>query len=202
MMKRLTGTTEMMTKKSDCSCHFCKRHRVPWLWKLENCFWFEIPKNSSTGIKQNNPDRKMVNEIGNDDVAYFIYRNPIDRFESLMSHFFEKGNHRRYEKWGIPLFKRFGYNIDHLTPNQKVELILDNLHRIPSAYEPHHFWPQSRFLDFNCNLKKINIEDIDGSILDPKSRCYESKIRIKIDDETYKDRILELYREDVELGDL
>jgi hypothetical protein len=142
--------------KFNCECDYCKRNT--YLWQLKNgIVWVEIPKNGSYNLKEfkfkydsrfpiENQKNSILNKIQNIDTnihkrAFTIIRNPIDRFKSLVSHYFINGSRNAYGKsWLTSL------GIQETNSDKVVSDVLKNWHFISKIFEPHHFNSQKSFI--------------------------------------------------------
>lgn len=142
--------------KFNCSCDYCNRNT--YLWVLNNgIVWVEIPKNASYNLKefkfkydsrfpietQPNSFIKKINAIDLDTHkrGFVILRNPIDRFKSLISHYFINGSRVINGKHWLN-----NLGIHHWDNNNILDIIFENWHNIKNISEPHHFNSQSSFI--------------------------------------------------------
>lgn len=142
--------------KFKCNCIYCQRNT--YLWKLDNgIIWIEIPKNASYNLKQNRfqfdslqpyeaqPYSKIhkIEKIDTkvDKRAFVIIRNPIERFKSLISHYFISGMRVHFGKiWLNSL------GISECNNSNIIQIVLDNWDKIAYIAEPHHLNSQSSFI--------------------------------------------------------
>lgn len=156
-------------KDLKCSCWYCNQH--DWLFEFpnEDKIYLEIPKNASSiahsyfGIARcNNNLHLTLDEFKNlkdnkDLSGVIILREPIDRFKSLISHYFFNGGRKDKGKEWLKT-----HQLPELNYSTAAEVILDNFHRINSISEPHHWFPQSYFIpDEFIQLKKIQVYNLD-----------------------------------------
>tara|TARA_R100000008_G_C3586487_1_gene172821 strand:- start:1116 stop:1760 length:645 start_codon:yes stop_codon:yes gene_type:complete len=166
-----------MIKYIECECKYCQKNS--YLWKInKNELWVEIPKNASTTIKviHNIRDRTAVSvnkkEIINKVIhtgeivrAWAILRDPIDRFKSLLSHFFlAGGRHHVGKKWLESIRGDSPYytpKLQHLNESNVCDAVLANMLFLNKIDEPHHFNTQKSFIpDILFDLKIINFYDM------------------------------------------
>jgi len=150
-----------MKKSFNCNCKYCTVNG--YIWSIDNKkIWIEIPKNGSSVLKYKyfeNKKRNLINEVEmqNYNSGFVILRNPIDRFKSLLSHYFIDGNRSNFGKlW-------FNNNINNLNYSKKniSKFVIDNWDSIDKISAPHHWNPQSFFIpDSFFNLKNIEVYDI------------------------------------------
>ena len=162
-----------MINFQECRCGYCKRHgNFPVLFDLKNGkYWFEIPKNGSNSIKSTFKGREHVKDFsGLKDVSpVVILRDPIDRFQSLFRHYFlEEG--RRFKR-GASFCSRNGCDIKNLGVQGRLDFLVENLHKLTSDDEVHHFYPQVNFIDqvYFDNFVIVDIKKLSNFIGVPKS---------------------------------
>jgi len=140
----------------DCNCPYCKKiDKFPVLWKLNarDRYWYEVPKNGSMTIKKSQKPVRIgkdkVRELPKDTRPIVIYRDPVDRYLSLFKHYFTKEGGRLRD--GISFLERVGrkdYNPEvKKQVKETFNFILDNLDKLDSKFEVHHFYPQTRFFE-------------------------------------------------------
>lgn len=115
-------------------------------------YWFEIPRNCSTTIKNEFPQKEM---IFRSDQRYFdatrdhkplaVFSDPIERFVSTLNVYFTEDN--KYTEYGKDIFASIGYDMAALSAKERVDLILQNLDAIQSKHQKHHFDTQCSYLD-------------------------------------------------------
>lgn len=141
-----------------CNCAYCKKvggfpHHV--FVKTIGRNWFETPKNATVSIKWNcKLNRHDTHAMNNTDKpSLVVYREPVDRFRSCFLHYFHEDglrfkNHKdkRFGD-GVGFFKNLDYNINALSLHERVDILLDNLDKLTSHEEVHHWWPQINFFD-------------------------------------------------------
>ena len=154
-----------------CNCHYCKRnggfpHHV--YVRTINRNWFETPKNGTVsikwGCKLNRADVHAMNNTKKPSIV--VYRDPVDRFRSTFLHYFHEDGLRfqnlegkRFGD-GVGFFENLGYNIHELRLHERADILLDNLDKLSTKEEVHHWWPQVDF--FNTDdieiipMSKIN----------------------------------------------
>lgn len=158
----------------ECDCVCCDAFNgFPILWELsKNVFWFEIPKNGSTSIKKHFGVGVRPNDSTAVDakrpitdyakyqtiVPYAIMRDPVARFTGTLKHYFSQEG-QRYHTRGVKFFKRQGYDIEAESLQSCADFVIDNLEKLTSDDEVHHFYPQTHFLDNtfkSFNLIRMN----------------------------------------------
>jgi hypothetical protein len=143
--------------KINCSCAYCTNNTYVWSIN-DSVVWIEIPKNGSYNLKQfrfNFDSTKneleqtsLLKKVNESEIKLFkrgfvILRNPIERFRSLLSHYFIKGG-RFDNKMGPDWINSLGiadFNNDNIC-----DIVLDNWQHIEQLAEPHHFNSQSSFI--------------------------------------------------------
>ena len=128
------------------------------MWELNNSeVWIEIPKNGSYNLKQlkfNYDSRYSVESQPNSKIhkitkidkskhktGFVILRNPIDRFKSLLSHYFINGSRLSMGSDWLKLIKA-----EYVDASNIADIVLDNWAVIGSIKEPHHFNSQKSFI--------------------------------------------------------
>jgi hypothetical protein len=146
-----------------------------FLWEVNpNQIWIEIPKNGSYNLKtflyhynselpvETQPHCK-INKITKIDLnkhedGFVIIRNPIERFKSLVSHYFFHGG--RFSKgFGSNWMNLIG--VKNYTLQNISNIILENISEIDKIQDPHHFNSQSSFIPIDFfSLKTFNVYDV------------------------------------------
>lgn len=160
--------------KFECECNYCNMNT--FLWELDTKeVWVEIPKNASYNLKQilykydsrysveSQPNSKIskINhiDINNHKNGFVILRNPIERFKSLIAHYFISGS--RVDA-GTAWIDKF--SVGKFNENNIVNLVLDNWENISNIREPHHFNSQSSFIPNNFfeleSYKVYNLNEV------------------------------------------
>lgn len=139
----------------DCHCRWCDSFKPPYLHKVNNVYWFEIPKNACTSIKDHYGFRetkkfgvprskwKSLAESGVCPVV--VWRDPIDRFVSLLNHYlYAEGIGGRFSL-GENLFHPEDFR--NIPPKARIDGLFDRLDKLSTEHEVHHWYPQSFFVD-------------------------------------------------------
>jgi hypothetical protein len=198
----------------NCKCHYCRN--VGYVWRLlpSSTVWIEVPKNGSSGLKAtlcrtkklipiNNTCffprvfktiRSPVNDLSQFTNGMIVLRDPVDRFRSLLSHYFiyEKG-HRKH----IGTLWLRGIKVN----NQNIcDVVLSDFDRLKDIGSVHHFNSQVAFIpDTFFLLSNIDFIDInDLSRRDVPHIGRSDSNGVVISDKNRK-IIEELYHEDVVL---
>ena len=133
----------------------------PRLWNLDgNNFWFEIPKNGSASIKGHFTDKQLV--TGRKDVRpVVVIDDPVDRFVSLLNDYFVVPNYHNI--WGNDILASIGLTLDD-SKEDILRGIMNNLDKITSHQQVHHWYPQTHFIDEKqySDFEIISKKDIDG----------------------------------------
>lgn len=201
-------------KFKECKCIYCTTYNnFPILWKTGEHYWFEIPKNASTSLKEKyfgntflrTPDQYNKFLITDYDerlegiIPIMIYRDPVDRFISLFKHYcIESG--ARFKKRMINFYNIYDEDIYKMSINDRLEFLLNHLMDLRTEEEVHHFYPQSTFVDTN-NFEIINFVHISDV-----TKLFDLPVKNKtITNQTVvlssiqKDKIIEIYNTDYEL---
>ena len=151
-------------KFQECWCKYCKTYKFPALWHLgNNTYWLEIPKNGSASMKTKYDgrmafikNRTMMNHV----TPIIILRDPLTRFYGSFRHYFFEGAERFHR--GKTFCKRLGINIDTMDVSQRYKFLVQNLDKLSTVDEVHHFHPQTKFID-QVNFRRfrpIKIQDL------------------------------------------
>lgn len=143
--------------KINCNCAYCTNNT--YIWSINNSVvWVEIPKNGSYNLKQfrfrfdstktESEQTSLLKKINQSEIKLFkrgfvILRNPIERFRSLLSHYFIKGG-RFDNKMGPNWLHSLG--ITNFNKDNICDIVLDNWKDIEKLSEPHHFNSQTSFI--------------------------------------------------------
>lgn len=190
----------------DCKCAYCKeigqfpRHVYV---KTIGRNWFETPKNGTVSIKWscklNRIDNPASGNTGKPSIV--VYRDPLDRFRSTFLHYFHE-NGERYER---TKYKDFGsgkeffnidleYDIEELSLHERAEILLENVNKLSTRQEVHHWWPQTDFFNTD-NIEIISMNQI-NEVFGIKAFLNQQK---KVDFEFtnhQKNVIMDLYSQD------
>ena len=132
--------------KFRCNCGACYNNLYRYSSKLDMAF-IEIPKNGSLTLKKAGYIPTQLNKINDDDIlnigkSFLIFRNPLDRFKSLLSHYFIDGS--RSNK-GLSWFVKNVGNVQY-DSNNIADYVIQNWNYLSSIAEPHHFNSQVSFI--------------------------------------------------------
>ena len=166
-------------------------------------YWVEIPKNASFALHypfrvQEGLTNIEIKDLEKDKKGFFIFRDPIDRFKSMLSHYFIDGaRNGKGKEWLLGVIGKD--LLKNITGNNICDIILDNFNSLETIPESHHFNSQrffipDKFFDrlnydvFNMNWAKNNLNEYNSS----------SSKDIFISRENEK-KIKELYEDDFQL---
>ena len=165
-----------------CDCWDCQRYGVPILnevyikGQLE--YWFEIPKNASTSIKnykefyracvkESYHPGKLYHELDDTIVPIVVYNDPIKRFISLCNDYFSPHHCNKHSEIGHILLYKSGAikkedSVNVLSPEEKLKSIFSIFHKIKSKCSVHHFYPQTFFIDTDKfkNFELVPISEV------------------------------------------
>ena len=160
--------------KINCNCEYCINNT--YIWSVNNdAVWIEIPKNGSYNLKefrfkfdstkkesqQSSLLTKInISEINNFTRGFVILRNPLERFRSLLSHYFINGS-RFHSNKGPNWLNLLG--IQNFNNSNICDIVLDNWEHIHLLAEPHHFNSQRSFIPnefFNLSFMIYHIDDL------------------------------------------
>ncbi len=132
--------------KFECNCGMCYNNLYRYSSKLDMAF-IEIPKNGSMTLKKSGYIPTQLNKINDDDIlnigkSFLIFRNPLERFKSLLSHYFIDGSRR--DK-GIAWFRKYVNNVGYNSTNI-ANYVIENWRHLGKIAEPHHFNSQVSFI--------------------------------------------------------
>jgi hypothetical protein len=160
--------------KINCNCEYCINNT--YVWSVNNdAVWIEIPKNGSYNLKefrfkfdstkkesqQSSLLTKInISEINNFTRGFVILRNPLERFRSLLSHYFINGS--RFDSNKGPNWLNL-LGIQNFNNSNICDIVLDNWEHIHLLAEPHHFNSQRSFIPnefFNLSFMIYHIDDL------------------------------------------
>lgn len=136
-----------------CGCHWCEKLQWPLLYNLDGeQYWFEIPRSCSVTVKETFPDRKQIfrndPEYKDAEEPIVIYTDPLVRFISCINAYITP--HQRYYAYGQDIYQSFGRDLNVLSKQQKIDLFFENIDKITSKHQVHHFHPQTKFIDMEA----------------------------------------------------
>ena len=183
-----------------------------WLLK-NNIVWVEIPKNASYNLKKhvlnfNSKDsyktqpNALLSKINNINLnihkrGFVILRNPIDRFKSLLSHYFIQGGRIKLGQLWLNNLGIYYYNSNNIA--DIIFSVWDKIETIPHA---HHFNSQRSFIPpqfFEIrNHIVYNMNEVNFMFGLSKDINSSNSSNIFISDENKKN-ILDIYKDDMGL---
>lgn len=139
-----------------CNCWYCIRGYQKVIHTFEKDgvreFWVDIPKNASAAIKERwelgyKPSifpKALYKELNCAPLA--VYRDPMDRFVSLLNHYLTpSGSYGRFKK-GTAAIADMGADINDLGLVQRIVLFMEYLPRLTGFHQVHHMYPQTFWL--------------------------------------------------------
>lgn len=143
-----------------CNCSYCSTRTYAWL--VDNSkVWVEIPKNASALIKsqvyRNQMQILRYDDLKDYENGFLFLRNPIDRFKSLLAHYFLKGGIRYHH--GVNWLNLTNIKIG-VTNENIAKVVLDNFDKINLISEPHHWNTQYSFIPKTFFLLDFNFYDL------------------------------------------
>lgn len=188
----------------ECKCFWCEKLKWPLLRDLnnnQNHYWFEIPRSGSVTIKESFKQSVIINrntkefEIAKTKSPIVIVSDPVNRFISCINAYLAEN--QRYYAYGKNIFSSFGVDLDLCERKEKIDMFFDNIDKINSQHQVHHFHPQIRFIDtenfsnftvlrryqinqyfgigthLNHTRKEITVEDLSYSQIEIVKNIYE-----------------------------
>ena len=191
-------------KFQECNCLACTRHGFPILWKLSpDMFWYEIPKNGSSAIKQTRKLRHNLNVVNPADHStespIVIVRDPIERFMGTFNHYFTEGQRIGRFHRGKKFCERLGVDINQINDADRLSLLIDNLDLLSTEEEVHHFYPQVHFIatEHLHNFTSVKLENLSDTLNVPiVNKSIVSTATLTEDQATY---IKNIYKDDYRL---
>ena len=196
-------------KFQECKCRCCEIAGFPILWRLSlGMFWYEIPKNGSSSIKYTlellhtqdvvNPSDHLT------ESPIVVVRDPIERFIGTFNHYFTKQptspgrSHGRFYR-GKQFCKRLGFDIEQLNATERMSLLIDNLDKLSTAEEVHHFYPQVHFIatEHLHNFTLVKLENLSDTLNVPVTN--KSTVSIATLTEDQAAYIKDIYKDDYRL---
>ena len=184
-----------------CECWYCKRYFKPSaLWKLKNgVYWFEIPKNGSFTVKKTYRRRQIVEQTDRNKkqiVPHVVSRDPVERFKSLFKHYFLPVGHRF--KIGKQFYKKLTKNrLENLAIEDRLDFLIDNIDKLTTTHEVHHFYPQVHFINTSFQLNIFEIGELSTTLNVPRANSTNTSIDVILND-SQLDIIHTLYKADYE----
>jgi hypothetical protein len=198
--------------KINCSCAYCTNNT--YIWSInDSVVWIEIPKNGSYNLKQfrfkfdstkkESEQVSLLKKINESEIKSFkrgfvVLRNPIERFRSLLSHYFIKGG-RFDNKMGPNWLNSLG--ISNFNNDNICDIVLDNWNHIEKLSEPHHFNSQSSFIPnefFNLSYMIYHMDEL-SLYFGLDSNINSSGSSDVVISDSNLERIKKLYADDFEL---
>ena len=177
-----------------CNCVTCKRNGKSWSWYCKESIpnFIEISKNASSAVREKfKKNRIPYEKLSLDDSYFFIVRDPLDRFRSLIAHYFSKGRRREYGDLFLKS-KKINHNIESI-----IDFVLDDFNCLNTIKDPHHWKSQCFFIPkklADSNLIPINIKDV-SDIFDLEVINSSDTENIKLSKNNIK-KVKELYEND------
>ena len=175
--------------------------------------WVEIPKNGSYNLKQfrfkfdstkkESEQVSLLKKINESEIKSFkrgfvVLRNPIERFRSLLSHYFVKGgrfDNKMGPNW-LHSLDIFDFNNDTIC-----DIVLDNWNHIEKLAEPHHFNSQASFIPdefFNLSHMVYHMDEL-SLYFGLNANINSSGSSDVVISDSNLERIKKLYADDFEL---
>lgn len=186
-----------------CECAYCKKvgswpHKV--YLKTIDRNWFETPKNATVSIKWGiGFQHKKPRELSTPTLV--VYREPVDRFRSCFIHYFHEtglrfqNNEKKRFGDGVGFFENLGYNIRELSLHERADILLENLDKLSTREEVHHWWPQVNFFKPD-NIEIVSIKKIlEVFKVEQKLNVAPKKVDFQFTNEQ-KDVIMNVYKDD------
>lgn len=140
----------------ECDCWFCEKGYRQVIHTFEKDgvreFWVDIPKNASQAIKErwklgSEPTifpKALYKEL--DCAPLAVYRDPMDRFVSLLNHYLTpSGPYGRFKK-GAAALADIGVDINEVGIHERISLFMGCLSKLTGFHQVHHFYPQTYWL--------------------------------------------------------
>lgn len=190
--------------KKQCVCHWCVKVQWPLLHKIDDeTYWFEIPKNACTTIKnvlgENWVDKSEYSKLAQDGIIpIVVYKDPVERFVSNLDNYFNGESKRT--PFGVSFFRDIlQKDMLSMTPQERVDAIFDNLDCLWAISQHHHFYPQTRYIDTKAfkEIRVIPIQNVNNWLQKKKHDNKTTKtITMDMLKPEHIDTIRDLYKED------
>lgn len=183
----------------ECDCRYCKDNT--YLGDASGVLYVEIPKNASFIIKEKliKPKKCDISfeEAENYSESFLVFRDPIERFKSLCSHYLLDGSRLKY---GQSWMNILGLDVNNY--NGIADMVLSNFQELSKISEPHHWSSQSSFIPdfvFDKDVKIYGMSQISEELGVPQQNISSSnKIELSEND---IERIKLLYEDDFKIYD-
>lgn len=139
-----------------CDCWFCAHgyQKVIHTFEMNGVreFWVDIPKNASAAIKARwelgeKPSifpKALYKDLDCKPLA--VYRDPMERFVSLLNHYLTpSGPYGRFKK-GTAALADMCVDIHDVGLVQRTILFMEYLPKLTGFHQVHHFYPQTFWL--------------------------------------------------------
>ena len=157
----------------NCDCEFCSKglQRVifPIYFNGHVNYWLDIPKNASTSIKYKfkleglPPLNKEIYPVmaANGTKIYAIWREPMERFVSLLNHYLTRsGPYGRFNR-GQKFFASMGIDIEKVPLEQRVRIMMLHLEELTGFHFVHHWYPQTYWLPEEFEFNWVAMKDVE-----------------------------------------
>ena len=183
----------------ECDCRYCSDNT--YLGDANGILYIEIPKNASYIIKEKLVKPGKCN-ISPDDAknytqSFFVFRDPIERFKSLCSHYLLDGSRLIYGEMWMTRNK-----LDKKNYNGLADMVLSNFDLLSNIREPHHWNTQMSFIPqfvFDKDVKIYGMSQISEELGVPQ-RNISSSNEIELTENDIE-RIKLLYEDDFKIYD-
>jgi len=184
-----------------CECAYCAVNNMPNIYHCNRrLYWTEIPRNASSAMKDTfNWQLIPHSEITKHGVVkpIVIYRDPVERFVSLIDHYFNGAVGR--SPYGRDWFQEvLNKDMLSLTPKQRVDCVLESLDQLHNIAQRHHFLEQTKFIATDYFSEYTMIPLSEASKILNIGNSHKSIRIIGIDhfDSDQIDKIKKIYHED------
>ena len=195
----------------ECDCEFCSKGLQKVIFPIflngHVEYWLDIPKNASTSIKYKfkleglPPLHREIYPVmaANGTKPYAIWRDPMERFVSLLNHYLTRsGPYGRFNR-GQKLFASMGLDIEGIPIQQRVHILMNNLEKLTGFHFVHHWFPQTYWLPEEfTKFNWVAMEDVTEVFGIGNTNPGSGKITEDMLSEYHREFIHEIYQDDFE----
>lgn len=190
-----------------CDCTQCQIDPFPVIYHInQEQYWTMIPRNGSSSMRSTYawlvvPHDKIVNHGVVKPIV--IYRDPVDRFVSLLDHYFNGAVGRSVygRDWMLEVANKDLLSLD---PVQRVATVFENLDQLWRISQRHHFYEQTKYIatDYFDEYTMVPLSEASKILHIPKTHESIKIINISCLTKDHINLIHDIYKNDYEFFNL